>query len=157
MDRVRLQAFMTRRLAELPLIEPLIVTPSTSVKEAVAGMAQRSYSCALAVENDRLVGIFTERDVLSRCMGEGFDWSQPLGDAVLTRDPRVMTPEHTVGDCIAVLRKYGYRTMPVVDDGKIIGLVRLQNLLTHLAEEFPDEVLNIPPRPHQVMGQREGG
>ena len=157
MDRVRLQQFMTRRLAELPLVEPLIVTPSTPVKDAVSGMASRSRSCALAMDKDRLVGIFTERDVLNRCMAEGFDWNQPLDAAVLTREPRVMTGDHTVGDCIAVLRKYGYRTMPVMENGTVIGLVRLQNLLTHLAEEFPDEVLNIPPRPHQVMGQREGG
>ena len=148
---------MTRRLAELPLIEPLIVTPSTPVKDAVSRMAAESYSCARAVEGGALVGIFTERDVLRRCMADGFDWNQPLDASVLTREPRVVTPEHTVGDCIALLRKFGYRTLPVVDGKRIAGLIRLQNLLTHLAEEFPDEVLNIPPRPHQVMGQREGG
>jgi CBS domain-containing protein len=157
MDRVRLQKFMGKRLAELPLVEPLIVQPTISVREAVATMADRSYSCAIAQEGDRVVGIFTERDVLTRCMDESFDWSQRLDAAVLTREPRTITPEHTVGDAIALMRKFGYRTLPVVDGGKVAGLIRLQNLLTHLAEEFPDEVLNIPPRPHQVMGRREGG
>ena len=148
---------MTRRLAELTLVEPLIVTPSTSVKDTVSRMADRSYACALAVENGALVGIFTERDVLSRCMVEGFDWNQPLNAGVLTLEPSVVTPNHTVGDCIALMRKANYRTLPVVDSGRIAGLVRLQNMLTHLAEAFSDEVLNIPPRPHRVMGQREGG
>lgn len=148
---------MTTRLAELPLVDPLLVPPSTSVRDTVARMADESYACALATEGGAIVGIFTERDVLNRCMVPGFDWNQPLSDAVLTKEPRVVTVDHTVGDCIALLRKYGYRTLPVTDNGNIAGLIRLQHLLTHLAEEFPDEVLNIPPRPHQVMEQREGG
>jgi hypothetical protein len=45
----------------------------------------------------------------------------------------------------------------VVEGGRVIGLVRLGDLLTHLAEAFPEDVLNLPPRPHQVMGKREGG
>jgi CBS domain-containing protein len=156
MDRVRLQKFMGKRLAELPLVEPLVVPPSNSVRDTVATMADRSYSCAIAQDGEQVLGIFTERDVLTRCMDESFDWSQRIA-SVLTREPRTVTPEHTVGDAIALMRKFGYRTLPVVDGGKVAGLVRLQNLLTHLAEEFPDEVLNIPPRPHQVMERREGG
>jgi len=41
--------------------------------------------------------------------------------------------------------------------GRVIGLVRLGDLLSHLAEAFPEDVLNLPPRPHQVMGKQEGG
>jgi CBS domain-containing protein len=148
---------MGTRLAELPLVEPLVVPPSNSVRDTVVTMAERSYSCAIAQDGDQVLGIFTERDVLTRCMDEGFDWSQRIDASVLTREPRTVTPEHTVGDAIALMRKFGYRTLPVVDGGRVAGLVRLQNLLTHLAEEFPDEVLNIPPRPHQVMERREGG
>jgi CBS domain-containing protein len=157
MDRLRLQKFMGKRLAELPLVEPLMVSSSTSVRDTVARMAGESYSCAIAQDDGRVAGIFTERDVLTRCMADDFDWAQPLSAGVLTREPRTVTPDHSVGDAIALMRKFGYRTLPVVDGARVAGLIRLQNLLTHLAEEFPDEVLNIPPRPHQVMGRREGG
>lgn len=157
MDRVRLQKFMSKRLAELPLVEPLIVSPSTPVRDVVGRMSAESYSCAIARDGDNVVGIFTERDVLTRCMAAGFDWDQPLSAGVLTLEPRTVTLDHTVGDAIALMRKFRYRTLPVLDGARTAGLIRLQNLLTHLAEEFPDEVLNIPPRPHQVMGRREGG
>jgi CBS domain containing-hemolysin-like protein len=57
------------------------------------------------------------------------------------------------------MRKHHYRTLPVVHAGsdRIIGLVRIGDLLTHLAEAFPEDVLNLPPRPHQVMEKPEGG
>ena len=50
-----------------------------------------------------------------------------------------------------------YRTLPVMTDGSVVGLVRLGDLLRHLAEEYPEDVLNLPPRPRQVMERPEGG
>jgi len=56
------------------------------------------------------------------------------------------------------MRKQRYRTLPVVDESRrLVGLLRLQEVLHYLAEAYPEEVLNIPPRPHQVMETREGG
>jgi CBS-domain-containing membrane protein len=56
-----------------------------------------------------------------------------------------------------VMQQHHYRTLPVVDQGSIVGIIRLGDLLTHLAEAYPEEVLNLPPRPHQVMERPEGG
>tara|TARA_B100001123_G_scaffold431272_1_gene552498 strand:+ start:2241 stop:2573 length:333 start_codon:yes stop_codon:yes gene_type:complete len=110
------------------------------------------------VEEEKLVGIFTERDVLTRCMFDDFDWDQSLYPELLTRDPVTISVATTVGDAIALMQRHNYRTLPVVDnDGAVIGLVRLGELLQHFAESFPEEVLNLPPRPHQVVSKREGG
>jgi CBS domain-containing protein len=114
-------------------------------------------SCVLAVEKEELVGIFTERDVLTRCMSGDFDWDQPLDPGLLTRNPVTIASSTTVGDAIALMQRYNYRTLPVMEDGAVIGLVRLGELLQHFAESFPEEVLNLPPRPHQVVAKREGG
>lgn len=156
MDRSRLSRFVSQPLQELPLEEPILLSPATPVRDAVELMRQRSASCVLATDDGRLVGILTEWDVLARCMGDGFDWSQPL-DGLLTRSPRTITPGRSVGEAVAIMQQHHYRTLPVVEDGRIAGLVRLGDLLTHLAEAYPEEVLNLPPRPHQVMGRPEGG
>ena len=148
---------MSTRLAQVPLVAPVFVAPSDSVESAVAQMRAGSYSFVLAGEGSNLVGIFTERDVLTKCMEEGFDWTQPLNRGVLTPSVRTVTSNATVGEAIASMRQHRYRTLPVMEGGEVLGLVRLQDLLRHLAEEFPDEVLNIPPRPHQVVESREGG
>src|SRR5690348_12417971 len=95
MDRSRLSRFVNQRLNELALEEPVTVPPSISVREAVARMHDGSRSCVLAVDGDRLEGIFTERDVLTRCMGDGFDWDQPLSAGVLTREPRTIASNRT--------------------------------------------------------------
>ena len=157
MDRSRLSRFVNQRLQELPLDEPALVSPSTSVRSAVAAMQQGSGSCVLAMEAGQIVGIFTERDVLTKCMSDDFDWNQALADSVLTRDPRTISSQKTVAEAVATMQQHHYRTLPVVAGTKVVGLVRMGDLLTHLAEAYPEDVLNLPPRPHQVMERPEGG
>jgi signal-transduction protein with cAMP-binding, CBS, and nucleotidyltransferase domain len=157
MDRSRLSRFVNQRLNELPLEAPAVVSPFSSVRSAVAAMQEGSRSCVLAVENGKLAGIFTERDVLTRCMDEGFDWEQPLADSVLTKDPSTIASDRTIAEAIMFMQQHHYRTLPVMEKGSVVGLVRLGDVLRHLAEEYPEDVLNLPPRPHQVMERPEGG
>ena len=157
MDRSRLSRFVDQRLQDLPLEEPAVVSPFTPVRTAVATMQEGSRSCVLAVQDGKLEGIFTERDVLTKCMEDGFDWEQPLSAAVMTRDPRTIASNRTIGEAIMLMQQHHYRTLPVMTNGSVVGLVRLGDLLRHLAEEYPEDVLNLPPRPHQVMERPEGG
>jgi CBS domain-containing protein len=157
MDRSRLSRFLSQPLAELSLIEAISVSPALPVRNAVAAMQAGRASCVLAVAEGRLVGIFTERDVLTKCMQDGFDWAQPLSDSILTTAPRTISSQATVAEAIAAMQQHDCRTLPVVDQGRVVGLIRLGDILTHLAEAFPEDVLNLPPRPHQVMDTREGG
>lgn len=160
MDRSRLTQFLSQPLAELPLSEAPVIAPSATVRAAVALMREGSRSCVLAIQDSgqpALAGIFTERDVLTKCMAEGFDWDQPLSKSVLTREPQTIPVTSTVAEAIATMQRHRYRTLPVTDGEKVVGLIRLGDLLTHLAEAYPEDILNLPPRPHQVMEKQEGG
>jgi len=55
------------------------------------------------------------------------------------------------------MQQFHYRTLPVTRDGDVVGVARLGDLVTHLAEAYPEDVLNLPPRPNQVMEKQEGG
>jgi signal-transduction protein with cAMP-binding, CBS, and nucleotidyltransferase domain len=89
-------------------------------------------------------------------MADGFDWEQPVAN-VLTSEPRTIGSGRSLAEAIATFQQYGYRTLPVVDDGAVVGLIRVGDVLRHIAEAFPEEVLNLPPRPHQVAERPEGG
>ena len=157
MDRSPLKLFMDQQLAGLPLDAPPHVSPAATVRAAVTIMQDGKASCVLAMDGPVLAGIFTERDVLTKCMAEGFDWEQPLSQSVLTREPRTIASTRTVAEAIATMQQRRYRSLPVVQEGRVIGLVRLGTLLGQLAEAYPEAVLNLPPRPHQVAGKPEGG
>ena len=158
MDRSRFNRFVNQPLRDFPLVAPVFVQPGVSVRAAVERMRSESTSCVLVGEPGALAAIFTERDVLTKCMAKDFDWDQHVGDcAAVTRDPRTITAERTLAEAIASFQRYRYRTLPVVANSTVLGLVRVGDVLHHLAEAFPEELLNLPPRPHQVMERQEGG
>ena len=156
LERPKLHEFASRSLATLELAEPTLVSPTDSVADVIATMRARRDSCALIVEGGRLQGLVTERDVLSRFMEDGFDWSQPV-ERVMTRDPLTLDCSDAITGVIRLMREHDFRTVPIVDGGTVRGLVRLGDLLRHLAELFPEEILNLPPRPNQEMKSQEGG
>lgn len=75
----------------------------------------------------------------------------------MTTEPRTLRLEQTVRDAIELMETGRYRNIPIVDaNGRLAGVVRQQDILRFLAESFPEELLNLPPRPHQRMEESEG-
>lgn len=81
-----------------------------------------------------------------------------LVDGYMTRDPDTLTSDSTVVEALQLMERGGYRNIPLKDaDGRIEGVLRQQDILEFVAEAFPQEILNLPPRPHQVMTEADGG
>ena len=156
LEEAKLQEFISRPLSTLELADPTIVAPSVSLSDAVAAMRQRRDSCALIAEDGRLRGIITERDVLCRFMEDAVDWSQPV-QAVMTPEPASIADNEPIGSAIRLMRERDFRSVPIVDGGSVRGLVRLADLIRNIAELFPEEILNLPPRANQQMKAPEGG
>jgi CBS domain-containing protein len=109
----------------------------------------------------RLVGVLTERDIFGRLVGPdvaaGVDLDAPV-ESWMTTEPRTLRPDQTVRAALELMQTGTYRNIPVVDeDRRLVGVVRQVDILKFLAESFPEELLNLPPRPHQRMEQAEGG
>jgi CBS domain-containing protein len=109
----------------------------------------------------RLTGVLTERDIFGRLVGPdvaaGVDLDVPV-EAFMTTSPHTLRLHQNVRDALELMQTGTFRNVPVVDDdGRLVGVVRQVDILKFLAESFPEELLNLPPRPHQRMEQAEGG
>jgi CBS domain-containing protein len=127
--------------------EPVRLTPQDSVDEAVRQMVDKRRAAVVVVDDaGRLIGIFTERDVLTRVVRRRLDPDRtPLAD-VMTPDPEALTPDDRI--CYAVNRMHsaGYRSVPLVDaERRPIGIVTVTDVVKWLAEIFPEAVLNLRP------------
>jgi CBS domain-containing protein len=113
-------------------------------------------SVVVADADGRLLGVLTERDIFGVVVGGRIDLDAPV-ETLMNRKPRTLRLEQTVRDAIILFADGRYRNVPLVDDeGRVVGMVRQQDLLKYLAEAFPEELLNLPPRPHQRMKETEG-
>jgi CBS domain-containing protein len=117
----------------------LKASPGTFVATAAKRMAARNVGAILVVEGDRLVGIFTERDVVGRVVAPGLDArATRLGD-VMTGDVQTVHPDKPFGYAMVVMHEGGFRHLPVVEDGKLVGIVSSRSALDPELDEFAAE------------------
>ncbi len=127
--------------------EPIRLLPDASVKDAIERMVQTHRAAVVVVDTDgRLIGIFTERDVLIRVLGQGRDAVTTRLAEVMTRAPEALSPQDRICYAVNRMSTAGYRTIPLVDgDGRPIGIVTVNDIVKWLAEIFPEAVLNLRP------------
>lgn len=153
---MREKALTESKIRHLELSPPLQVPAGISVSEVLQLMRTRQQTCALICEGASCEGIFTERDFLLKLCGKNVDLSAPV-EQFMTHNPKTLTPEDTVGAAIELMDQFGFRNVPLVDaDGRFSGLVQIRDIINFLAELYPQEVLNAPPRPEQTFPQPDG-
>ncbi|HUP83959.1 MAG TPA: CBS domain-containing protein [Candidatus Limnocylindria bacterium] len=152
-SRVDLRNEKVRAVAQQ---EPVSVTSDTPLDEALEAMRRGGGDALLIIDSGRLTGIMTERDFLTRILGKDVGGDRRVSD-FMSAEPRTLSAEARLIDAITAMESGHHRNLPLVDDaGTVVGMLRQQDLLAYVAEAFPQEILNLPPRPHQTMEAPEG-
>lgn len=134
---------------------PWHLQPQQTVGDAAQLMREKSVGCVLICEQRRLIGIFTERDLLRRVMGAGLPLSTPLYQC-MTANPVTVHPKDSIAAAIRQMEDGGYRHLPVVHDGKPVGVLSVKRIVHYLVEHFPAIVYNLPPAFKASYPKREG-
>ncbi len=114
-----------RKLSDVTLDQdPLVLADFTSVIEACRRMSERRCGSVAVVDKaGRLVGIFTGRDAVSRVLANGRDAAATRLADVMTRDPLTLSPEQTALDALRLMWDGGFRHLPMVKGGRVVGVV----------------------------------
>ncbi|TPW21652.1 MAG: hypothetical protein FD126_464 [Elusimicrobia bacterium] len=145
-----------RPLSELADDGYLGVDETASYDEVLGRLRDVHAGSVVVTKGGKVSGIFTERDVLNRCVLEDVGPGTPVG-TLMTKAPATLTVDATVADALALMHGRRVRNIPLVDaSGAPKGLLTVGRLIRFLAYAFPAEVLNLPPRPGQVSDETEG-
>jgi CBS domain-containing protein len=154
----RIPSLTEERLRVLSRRQAVTVLPGTTLAECIRAIQRTGTGDSVFVcdAEGRLVGVLTERDIFGRIVGGGIDLSEPV-ERLMTTEPRTLDFDDTIRDAIVLMQTGRYRNVPMVDStGQLVGVVRQADIIKYLAESFPEELLNLPPRPHQRMKEPEG-
>jgi CBS domain-containing protein len=117
----------------------VVAAPEASVREAARLMKDARVGAVLVVADGRLVGIFTERDAVDRVMAMDRDPRATRLDEVMTPRPKTLSPDEPFGHALLLMNEHGFRHVPVVEGGSLVGVVSARNALDPELEEFAAE------------------
>lgn len=104
------------------------VPPTATVAEAATVMSTHQVGAALVLEADRLLGIFTERDIL-RALASDFDAAGHHVADWMTRDPVTASPGDDAADALATMLGRGFRHVPIVEHDAVVGIVSMRDVM----------------------------
>ena len=148
--------FQTDPISALGLPPPVSVGRDASVGTALKAVQTHGMGYVLVVEEGRPVGIMSEREVLMRIVARDVKYEQNV-DTFMTHRPETLTSKDPIAKAVQMMNELGERNIPIVDDaGMAVAVLRTLDIIHFLAEAFPAQVLNLPPRPHQMIPEPEG-
>ncbi len=112
------------------------VALEASVLDALKVMAEKGIGSVLVMDGERLAGIFTERDFAHKIGPKRRDISRLMITEVMTSDLITVTPDHTVNDCMSLMTDNHIRHLPVLQDGKLVGIVSIGDVVKDIIEEL---------------------
>ena len=142
------------------ILRPKLVMglPTMTLQEALDLMhSERSGYVVIADEHSKLLGIFTEREVLMNVMRPGVKLSESVQKYMRT-DMHPLKKSDTVGQALEYMEKFSIRHVPLLDDfDQVTGILSIRTIVSFLAELFPTGVFNLPPKSDQIHDTIEGG
>lgn len=143
-----MQALVSARVGELSPRPHARVGVDDAMWKVVAEMKAKGRGAVLVEDAGALVGIFTERDLLNRVDYSDALWSHVVVRDVMTPHPMVIRPDDSLSEALRRLTQGHRRHLPIVDDrGHVLGLISIRDILTYIAERFPEDMMNLPPHP----------
>lgn len=143
-------------IKHLKVRKPLTMGPDDAVLAAVDTMQKKNIGCVLITEKGKLTGIFTERDVLLKVVGNDRAAKWKLAD-VMTRKVEAFQPDDSIAYILNAMHVGGFRHVPVVDEhGTPLAVISIRDVIGFILEHFAEDVLNLPPSPIRTTAQREG-
>ena len=157
-DQQRIRgAILETPISELPLRDPILVCSTSTVADAVKNMNSHHTGCVLVEKDGKLIGIFTERDVLTKVYFRADSHTVPV-ESVMTPNPETLEPDNSIAFALNKMSVGGYRHIPIVDGDKPMGVLSVRDVVDFLVDLFPEDVLNLPPSPkNAITNSIDGG
>jgi CBS domain-containing protein len=139
--------------------EPAKVRPTATLDEVVAVMAEQRRGAALVEdESGKIMGIFTERDLMNRLDHSNHDWRKLTVDQVMRKNTILVEGDQTIREALKTMLKGRIRHLPIIDSNKNIrGIVSIRGILVHMVSYFATELLNLPPDTDHEASKQWGG
>ena len=151
------EALETETVSHVGFPAPVTIQQEQPVKRAVERMKRRRVGCILVLSGENLVGIFTERDLITRVLTQPGTMELPISE-LMTPDPLVARADEPINQVLSRFIRRGMRHLPVLDsDNRPVGTLSVRRAVHFLSDHTANTLYNLPPTHNQVPTSRGGG
>jgi len=126
------------------------ITPDTTVYEALEIMVEKNVSALLVMENEKLAGIFTERDYARKVILKGRASKETQIGEIMTEEPITVSPDSTIDDCMRLMTNKFIRHLPVLSGDNLVGIIPIGDVVKYIIEEQKFIIENME---HYITGR----
>jgi len=141
---------VTELLKSKPARPMVTVKPEDTVLDAIKILAREDIGAAVVVSGDRLVGIFSERDYTRKIVLKGRSSESTRVEEIMTANVVCVSPRAKTRDCMALMSEKNIRHLPVVDEGRVVGMVSIRDIVTDI---IADQEFTISQLENYISGQ----
>lgn len=121
----------------------VVISPTDNVLTALGVMAERNIGALLVTEGERLVGILSERDCVRKLDLKGRKAAETAVGDIMTRDVLSVTSDRLIVDCRRIMSERRFRHLPVVDEGRVSGMLSMRDVLEEVIAEEERQIQNL--------------
>ena len=136
----------------------ILLNEQATLREVIDSLQRFHIGCVLLEKDDKISGIFTERDIVQNIVGNRHNLDEERVVNYMTKTPDTLHSDDPIAFALNKMISGGYRHIPIVDaNNKPTGVIAKQDIINHLGNYFFDDIVNLPPTPLRDQTQREGG
>jgi CBS domain-containing protein len=146
------------KIEDMGLKMPLSVAPTATLAEVLTLMQTKNIGCVLVCDKKKVVGIFTERDVLFRVLGKLLKWESVPVSHVMTPDPLCLRKSDMVAYVMNNMHVRNFRHIPIVNDKhEAVGVISIKDIMSYILDHCPEHVMNLTGEPFRGVSGADGG
>jgi len=148
---------LTDNISSIGIKKAILKDEETSIQSVIESMQTTHSSCIIIINNDKITGIFTERDVVTKIVSKNVDIKNEKICNYMTNNPETLQPDDSIAFALNKMTEGGFRHIPIVhSNSKDIFIISMQDIINSISNYYFNDIVNLPPEPLRNASQREG-
>ena len=157
-DKIAKAIKLTDDIFSIGIKKAILKKEDASIKSVIESMQTSHSSCILIIKNNKITGIFTERDVVTKIVARNIDLKNEKIYDYMTSNPEILQSDDSIAFALNKMVEGGFRHVPIVhSQSRDIFVISMQDIINSIGNYYFDDIINLPPKPLRTTSQREGG
>ena len=148
---------LTDNIFSIGLKKAVLINEDASIGAVIKSMQTAHSSCVIIIKNNKISGIFTERDIVTKIVAKNVDYKNEKICDYMTNNPEILQSDDSIAFALNKMTDGGFRHIPIVHTkSNEIYTISMQDIINSIGDFYFDDIANLPPKPLRGPSKREG-